>query len=88
MPSPSPRDPSTGRKRRKVIRADTGFPVQVVADPLLILSTDPDDLDALKREPGGQTSTPVPVVGLARGDVTELHTLDGTDGVPTSRQSP
>ena len=70
MPSPSPRDPPTGRKRRKVIRTDTR-----------------DDLDALKREQGGQTSAPVPVVGLARGDVTELHPLDGTDGLPVSRRT-
>ena len=58
-------------------RTDTHKPVPVVEDPLLILSSDPDNLEPLRRKPGGQTSTPVPVVGLALDIVEELDLLDG-----------
>ena len=75
MPITSPLSPSLRRQRRKVIRTDTSNLVPEVEDPLLIPSSDPDDLDALRREPGGQTSTPVPVVGVALDVVVELNPL-------------
>ena len=39
-----------------------------------------------RREPGGQTSTFVPEVGLARGVVTALHRLAGLHGLHISRR--
>ena len=71
---------SARRKRREVIRTDTRNLVPVERETHLILSTDPDDLDALRREPGGQTSTSVPVVGLALDAVVELNPLIRTTG--------
>ena len=58
----------------------------VAEDPLLIPSSDPDDLGALRRELGGQTSALVPEVGLTRGVVTELHILAGLHGLHISRR--
>ena len=73
MPSPSPRSPSARRKRREIPSTDTCFPVPVADLPLSVPHADPDDLDALKKEPGGQTSTSVRVVGLALDVVVELN---------------
>ena len=66
-----------GGRKGEIIRTDTRIPVPVIEDPLLILSSDPDNLDAHRRKPEGQTSTPVPVVGLALDIVEELDKLDG-----------
>ena len=88
MPSPSPNHPSLRRQRRNSVTSGMGDPMPVEEDPLLIPSSNPEDHDALGREPGGQTSTPVPAASRALDVVVELNPLIRTTGRLTSRRRP
>ena len=57
--------------------AGTSNLMPVVADPLLVQRTDPDDLDTRTRLPRGLVGTSVPEAGLAR--IIELHPLEPVD---------
>ena len=77
MPSPSPRDASLRRQRREIKCSDTGAPVPVPDPYTLTPLTNPDDLDARRWLSGSHIGASVPVIGLARGGVSELHPLGG-----------